>query len=265
MNTDPISDLPLTHPDAMARIDALAELGLPEGADEAAIRGAFRARLKEAHPDLNGGTDLLLRRIILARDLLMSESRKTAEKTRWLQDFAASNHDRDGALLLNITVQQAIYGGEVVESVPALEISPVDEPLTSLTDMKRLRILLPAGLRDGDRLRLTVFGAARPEQLFRIHIATESGAHIDGDDIHVTADVEARIYFAGGRAVIPTPHGPREVDILRGQTSLVLPGLGLPATARHGRGDLYLTLKPAGAARRPWTEARDEFRRKWAC
>jgi len=265
MNTDPISDLPLTHPDAMARIDALAELGLSEGADETAIRGAFRARLKEAHPDLNGGTDLLLRRIILARDLLMSESRKTAERTRWLQDFAASDHDRDGALLLNITLQQAIYGGEVVESVPALEISPVDEPLTSLTDMKRLRILLPAGLRDGDKLRLTVYGAARPEQLFRIHIVADAGARIDGDDIHVSADVEARIYFAGGRAVIATPHGPREVDILRGQTSLVLQGLGLPATARHRCGDLYLTLKPAGAARRPWTEARDEFRRKWAC
>ncbi|WP_443747810.1 DnaJ C-terminal domain-containing protein [Asticcacaulis solisilvae] len=265
MDTDPISDLPLTHPDAMARIDALAELGLNSGADEAAIRNAFRTRLKEAHPDLNGGTDLLLRRIILARDLLMSESRRTAEKTRWLQDFAANDHDRDGALLLNITLQQAIYGGEVVESVPALEISTVDEPLTSLTDMKRLRILLPAGLRDGDKLRLTVFGAARPEQLFRIHVVTEANAHIDGDDIHVTANVEARIYFAGGRAVIATPHGPREVDIARGQTSVVLPGLGLPATGRYGRGDLHLTLKPAGAARKPWTEARDEFRRKWAC
>ncbi len=265
MDTDPISDLPLTHPDAMARIDALAELGLPEGADEATIRNAFRARLKEAHPDLNGGTDLLLRRIILARDLLMSESRKTAEKTRWLQDFAANDHDRDGALLLNITLQQAIYGGEVVESVPALEVSPVHEPLTSLTDMKRLRILLPAGLRDGDKLRLTVYGAARPEQLFRIHVVTAGSAQIDGNDIHATVDVEARVFFGGGRAVVATPHGPREIDIVRGQTELVLAGLGLPATVRHAGGDLHLTLKAAGAARRPWAEARDEFRSKWAC
>lgn len=265
MDTDPISDLPLTHPDAMARIDALAELGLSEGADEAAIRNAFRARLKEAHPDLNGGTDLLLRRIILARDLLMSESRKVAEKARWLQDFAANDHDRDGALLLNITLQQAIYGGEVVESVPALEVSPVHEPLSSLTDMKRLRILLPAGLRDGDKLRLTVYGAARPEQLFRIHVVTEDSARIDGDDIHATVEVEARIFFGGGRAVIATPHGPREIDVVRGQTELVLPGLGLPATARRARGDLHLTLKAAGAARRPWAEAREEFRSKWAC
>lgn len=264
MNTDPVSDLPLTHPDAMARIDALAELGLSDGADEAAIRAAFRTRLKEAHPDLNGGTDLLLRRIILARDLLVSESRKTAEKTQWLQDFAANDHDRDGALLLNITLQQAIYGGEVVESVPALEVSPVHEPLTSLTDMKRLRILLPAGLRDGDKLRLTVYGAARPEQLFRIHVLTENGSHIDGNDIHATAEVETRVFFGGGRAVVATPHGPREVDIIRGQTALVLPGLGLPATARYARGDLHLTLKVAGMARRPWAQAREEFRQKWA-
>ena len=168
-------------------------------------------------------------------------------------------------MLLNITLQQAIFGGEVVESVPALEVSPVHEPLTSLTDMKRLRILLPAGLRDGDKLRLTVYGAARPEQLFRIHVVTEGNGQIDGNDIHATVEVEGRVFFGGGRTIVATPHGPREIDIIRGQTELTLPGLGLPATSRYARGDLHLTLKAAGAAKRPWAEAREEFRSKWAC
>ena len=257
-------DLPLNHPDAMARIDALAELGLGAEADDETIRGAFRSRLKEAHPDLNGGTDVLLRRIILARDLLMSDNRKSAEKAQWLQDFATSDHDPDGALLLTISLEQAIYGGEAVQSVPALEVTSVHEHLTSLTDMKRLRITLPAGLRDGDKLRLTVEGAARPEQLFRIHVAADAG-RVAGNDIHVTAKVEARLMFSGGKAIITTPHGPREVDIVRGTDSLCLTGLGLPMTSRHARGDLYVRLEATAETHRRWDDARAEFRQKWAC
>ncbi len=259
-----ISDLPITHPDSMARIDALADLGLDTEADDDAIRAAFRNRLKEAHPDLTGGTDVLLRRIILARDLLMSQSRQSAEKAQWLQDFANSDYDADGALLLTITLDQAIYGGDAVQSVPALEVTAAHEELTSLTDMKRLKITLPAGLRDGDKLRLKTEGASRPEQLFRIHIVTDHG-HVEGNDIHVLARVEARILLAGGRTVVATPHGPREVDVLRGEKALCLKGLGLPATQRYGCGDLHIRLEAGAEIRRPWSEAHADFRQKWAC
>ena len=259
-----ISDLPISHPDAMARMDALADLGLNTEADDDAIRSAFRSRLKEAHPDLNGGTDVLLRRIILARDLLMSQSRESAAKAQWLQDFASSDYDRDGALLLTITLEQAIYGGEAVQSVPALEVTAAHEELNSLTDMKRLKITLPAGLRDGDKLRLKTEGAARPEQLFRIHVSVDSG-HVDGNDIHVMARVETRVLMGGGRTVVATPHGPREVDVIRGEKTLCLKGLGLPATARHDCGDLYVRLEAGIDVRRPWSEAHAAFRQKWAC
>ena len=52
-----------------SRAEALIELGLSGAVHDEDIRKAFRLRLKQAHPDLNGGTDMRLRRLILARDL----------------------------------------------------------------------------------------------------------------------------------------------------------------------------------------------------
>lgn len=256
----------LSGPDFQARKAALSELGLTQAADDDAIRNAFRARLKESHPDVAGGSDTLVRRIILARDLLMSDNRNCAGNVQWLRELSYSDVDADGARLLNITLEQAIYGGEAVESVHALEITAAHEELSSLTEMKTLRITLPAGLREGDKLRLNTQGALRPEQLFRIHIVLENGWRVSGDDIEISAKVDSRLLFNGGLTVIETPHGPREVAIAREQDqTLTLRGLGLPATDKRPCGDLRVHLEAGIAGQRAWTDAREEFRLKWAC
>lgn len=54
----------------MTRAEALAVLGLSEGADPAAIRSAHRRLMRAAHPD-QGGSDWLAARINQARDLLL--------------------------------------------------------------------------------------------------------------------------------------------------------------------------------------------------
>jgi hypothetical protein len=54
----------------MTREEALAVLGLGEGADEAAIRAAHRRLMQTAHPD-RGGSDWLASRVNEARDLLL--------------------------------------------------------------------------------------------------------------------------------------------------------------------------------------------------
>jgi hypothetical protein len=54
----------------MTREEALAVLGLGEGADETAIRAAHRRLMQTAHPD-RGGSDWLASRVNEARDLLL--------------------------------------------------------------------------------------------------------------------------------------------------------------------------------------------------
>jgi DnaJ-domain-containing protein 1 len=60
----PPDDGPLT------RAEALAILGLAEGASEAEIRAAHRRLMRTAHPD-QGGTAWLAARLNAARDLLV--------------------------------------------------------------------------------------------------------------------------------------------------------------------------------------------------
>lgn len=62
--TQPRADAPMT------RADALAELGLVEGASEAQIRDAYRQRMRKVHPD-HGGTDAQAARVNRARDILL--------------------------------------------------------------------------------------------------------------------------------------------------------------------------------------------------
>jgi len=56
----------------MTREEALAVLGLAEGADEAAIRSAHRRLMRSAHPD-QGGSDWLAARLNEARDVLLGD------------------------------------------------------------------------------------------------------------------------------------------------------------------------------------------------
>ncbi|SDZ96634.1 DnaJ domain-containing protein [Rubrimonas cliftonensis] len=55
---------------AMSRREALRVLGLDDGADEAAVRAAYRRLMKKVHPD-QGGTAELAARVQAARDVLL--------------------------------------------------------------------------------------------------------------------------------------------------------------------------------------------------
>jgi len=241
---------------ALSRAEALRELGLSEAADDEAVRSAFRARLKRAHPDVNGGSDRLLRRLLLARDLLTAEVERAPHVPELLSGGAIERR-------LDITLAQAIHGGDTTADVPALEVSAADEDLVSLVQMKTLRVALPAGLRTRDLLTIPT---ARDVQIFRIHI--EAGDHIRvwGDDIWMTARIDARLFAAGGLAMIDTPHGQHEIEVMRDTprgSSLCLKGLGLPASGDRLAGDLHVRLEAVIAPARPLREALDAFRQKW--
>ena len=244
--------------------EALSELGLSGVAHDDDIRAAFRQRLKQAHPDLNGGTDMRLRRLILARDLLISAPNKAAEEVESIQPSISI---QDGTTPLTISLQQALFGGVVTADVPALEVARVDEVLTSLIQTRTLRISLPCGLRDGERARLSCQGAASDELLFRINIDPEADCRVWGHDIWMTARLENRLFLRGGEAIIDTPLGPQEIKIDRGiphGASLCLYGKGLPATETAPAGNLYIRLEAGPDVVRPAGHVLNDFRQRWA-
>ena len=241
------------------RADALDELGLCEAAGDDEIRDAFRTRLKTAHPDLNGGNDVMLRRLILARDLLMQDMKSAPE--------ALPQAVTDTAITLTINLDQALHGAEIFVEAPALEHAQASETLTSLRQTKRLRVTVPAGLRDGERRHLPCDSGAYAPPIFVVHIDAGANRRVFGDDIWSTAHIDERIFVGGGRVVIETPWGGREVDI--GQpvprgSSLCLKGLGLPANGVRPAGDLHLRLEAYEVKSRVYSETLSEFRLKWA-
>lgn len=232
------------RPEPVHRADALVELGLTEAVSDDDVRAAFRARLKEAHPDLNGGTDVLLRRLILARDLLIQDVKSEPEPAAEQKDLT------DAAIPLRINLAQALHGGEAL-----------------LSGVKTLRLMLPAGLRDGERLELPCEGTDATSHLFAINIDPGPGVHVAGDDIWTTAAIEPRVFFSGGRTQIDTPWGPRDIEIGRAfprGSSLCLKGLGMPATETHPAGHLYVRLEARSEAPRTYSETLTDFRQKWA-
>ena len=248
-------------------IEALNQLGLHRTANPDDIRNAFRARVKSAHPDLHGGTDARLRQLILARNLLMSDRKYKSEITDLKETSVSEIRTSHGFISLSITLDYALRGGEIIMDVPALEVSTIDERLTSLTEMRTIRVKLPKGLRDDEKACLKVSGAAREEAFFRIHIDPNVNCRVWGDDIWMTAEIEPYLMQAGGRALIETPHGPQSIqidkDIPRG-ASLCLAGKGLPATETCPAGNLYIRIEALSESQRDGARALTDFRSRWA-
>jgi curved DNA-binding protein len=208
--------------------DARAVLGVDSLAGQHQIRKAFRDAAKRAHPDRPGGDAARFRTVLEAYRALQGEG------------LAIAGPAMAAMTTLAITPAQALLGG-------ACE--------TRLSDGRLIRIRLPAGLRDGERLRAG-------QAMFQIAIAAEGDTLVRDDDLWTTAKVAAPILSEGGRVAVETPIGRRIVWVTRkaGERGLIrLEGQGLPARAGRPNGALFIRLIADEA--RAESEARQRLRR----
>ncbi|HEX6841069.1 MAG TPA: J domain-containing protein [Stellaceae bacterium] len=119
----------------------------------------------------------------------------------------------------------------------------------SLAPDKSLDVTIPAGVRDGQVLRLQgqggpgLNGGPNGDALIEIHVAPHAFFRRDGDDIHVELPVTLGEAVLGGKVTVPTPTGPVSMTIPASSNTgrvLRLKGKGVA-----GRGDEYVTLKVA--------------------
>ena len=121
-----------------------------------------------------------------------------------------------------------------------------------MPDGKTLDIRVPAGVRDGQVLRLRgqgkpgLGGGPAGDAYVEISVAEHPQFSRDGDDIHVDLPISLAEAVLGGKVRAPTVTGAVNVTVPKGASSgtrLRLKGLGAPSGAGGGRGDAYVRLR----------------------
>lgn len=116
---------------------------------------------------------------------------------------------------------------------------------------KSLDVTIPAGINDGQTIRLKGQGGAGPggavgDALVEVKVKPDAFFRREGRDIHVDLPISLGEAVAGGKVEVPTVHGPVTVSVHAGAntgTRLRLKGKGIAATKREPAGDQYVTLK----------------------
>jgi curved DNA-binding protein len=234
-------------------------LGVERAASREEIQRAYRKLARKWHPDVNQDRDAesTFKRINEAYEVLSDEKKRTrydrlGERSqqvpesgnvdlndflRGFQGFGPPARDVDAEIVL--AVEDAYTGGR--------------RTLTLETEagVRRHEVNIPAGVTDGQRIRLTGLGLSsgdgsrRGDLYLHVRIAPHNRYHLDGRDITVTVPIAPWEAALGADVTVDTPGGPVDVKVPAGSSSgrrLRLRGRGLPKP-RGTAGDLYAELK----------------------
>jgi molecular chaperone DnaJ len=115
-----------------------------------------------------------------------------------------------------------------------------------------LSVEIPAGIRDGQTLRMEGEGAPGQNRgpngdlLIEVSVADHPDFDRDGDDLHYQHPISFPQATFGDTVEIPTIDGTVEMDVPEGTQSgetFRLQGQGMPQLRRRGRGDLFVQVQ----------------------
>lgn len=222
---------------------AFALLGLHGPTDGPALIRAFRAAVKAARPDLPGGDAERFRRVIAAYRLIQQSGGARP---------ALEGPDTTSAALpvVGVSPLQALRGGRA----------------TVALSERVLRVVVAAGVRTGDHLRLRGAAPDGGDLYLPVLIRPADGLSVLGDDLHMVWPVAARLIEEGGRLEIDTHAGQQAAWVVAGlhaPVRLRLRGLGLPARGGRPAGHLFVTLTPLAGAPTAAEDMLARFSRAW--
>jgi DnaJ-class molecular chaperone len=121
----------------------------------------------------------------------------------------------------------------------------------TITTQKTLEVTIPAGVRDGQRIRLAgqggpgIGGGANGDLYLVVKLARDPLFERRGDDVYIEQPVSIYTLVLGGEITVPTLTGHVDVKIPAGSQSgrvLRLTGKGMPKLGTSEKGDLYVKL-----------------------
>jgi curved DNA-binding protein len=259
-------------------------LGVPRDADQDDIRRAYRKLARRYHPDLNNDSDAeeRFKEVSEAYEVLSDpEKRERYDQlgSGWRAGQEAPDFEdlfgqqgfggdtrvefgdgafsefferlfgdrgaagatgplrgRDAEALLELSLEEAVAGGR---------------RRLSIDDGRSFEVNIPAGVREGQRIRLAGQGAAGrdgapPGDLYlRVRLRPHPRFRREGDDLYLDLPVAPWEAALGATVPVQTLSGTAQVRVPAGSSSarrLRLRGRGLPKQG-DGRGDLYATVQ----------------------
>lgn len=146
---------------------------------------------------------------------------------------------------LLVTLDEVLHGGQRM-----IRLERVD-PRTGESTTRTIRMRIPVGVRDGQRIRAAGHGESghgggpAGDLYLRVRLAAHPDYQVEGDDLHYELSLAPWEAVLGAHVTVPLPGGHHgRVTVPPGTNSgqrLRLRGLGLPG--RDGtRGDLYAVV-----------------------
>lgn len=132
-----------------------------------------------------------------------------------------------------------------------LQEAATEHKQTFSINNEKIRINIPAGIEDGQKIKLkgrgAMQGGARGDLYITFHIEPDPRFTRDGSNLYTTLTVDIYTMLMGGTAMVPTLTGNAKINIKPGtqpDSKFRLRGKGMPEYKKaETNGDLIVTLK----------------------